>query len=199
MNLERLDAVELPTLGHFVEEGFCAPRIQRLTGSGSVRGRAVTVDLIEPDAHAVNRGLLAARAGDVLMIRVASGRHAPIGAVTAAAAAARGIAAIVVDGPVTDAEALRAAPFPVHATGWAAMTTKRLATSSATTGEPTEIGDVTVATGDVVLLDEHGILVLPGGHIDEEIVAAAEASDAAEPALLARIAAGEDLATLLAH
>lgn len=195
----RLDDIELPTLGHFLEDGFAHPRVQRVAGSGRVHGRARTVDLVEPDAHAVNRGLLAARAGDVLVIRVRSGVHAPIGAVTAAAAATRGIAAIVVDGPVTDAAALADAPFPVYATGWTARTTKRLPSSAATVGEPTEVGGVVVADGDLVLADEHGVLFAAGGSIPEAVVVAAAASDAAEPELLRRIAAGDPLDTLLAH
>lgn len=199
MDETRLDGVELPTLGHVLEHGFVDQRVRRLAGTGRVRGRAVTVDLIEPDAHAVNRALLSCAPGDVLAIRVGSGAHAPIGAVTVAAAAARGIVAIVVDGPVTDAEALANGSVPVYATGYTARTTKRLASSGATTGGTIEIGGVTVVPGALVLADEHGVLVPDPAELTEAVVSGAEASDAAEPDLLRRIAAGEPLETLLAH
>lgn len=194
---ETLAGVEIPTLGHFLEDGFCSPRIRPQTPVERMCGTAHTVDLAVPDAIAVNRALLAAHPGDVLVIRVASGRHAPVGAVTVAAALAQGIVGIVVDGPVTDLSALQASGLPVYAEGTTALTTKLLDSAEATVGSPVQIGGVPVSEGDVVLGDENGLLIVPRDTLTPQLIAQAAQSDQAEPALIARIAAGEPLDTLL--
>ncbi|MFB8189318.1 RraA family protein [Microbacterium sp. NPDC055988] len=198
--VEALLQVELPTLGHFLEEGFCDPRIRPIGEVGRMAGRAVTVDLTEPDAIAVNRALVRMRPGAVLVIRVQSGRHAPVGAVTATAALARGAAGIVVDGPVTDLSALTAtaAALPVFATGTTALTTKRLGTAIAGVGRPVIIGGVSIADGDLVAGDENGVVAFRSDALTPEILDAARRSDQAEPELLARIRRGDPLEDLLA-
>ncbi|MGO2139716.1 MAG: RraA family protein [Leucobacter sp.] len=199
-----LKSVEIPTLGHFLEEGFCDQDLRPMNSGPQLVGRARTLDLTEPDAFAVNRALLALEPGDVLVIRVAGRGHAPVGAVTAHAAIAQGAAGIVVDGPVTDQAALRELRerLPVFATGLTARTTKR---SGALAGEADgaldrviEVAGVSVRPGDFVLGDAQGILILPPEGPGDEVLDAALASDAAEPALVARIASGEPLSAILA-
>lgn len=199
-----LRRVEIPTLGHFLEEGFCDQDLRPVNSGPQLVGRARTLDLTEPDAFAVNRALLALAPGDVLVIRVAGRGHAPVGAVTAHAAIAQGAAGIVVDGPVTDQAALRELQdrLPVFATGLTARTTKR---SGALSGETDgaldrviEVAGVSVRPGDLVLGDAQGILILPPDGPGDDVLDAALASDAAEPALVARIASGEPLSAILA-
>ncbi|GAA1574947.1 RraA family protein [Leucobacter aridicollis] len=199
-----LRRVEIPTLGHFLEEGFCDQDLRPVNSGPQLVGRARTLDLTEPDAFAVNRALLALAPGDVLVIRVAGRGHAPVGAVTAHAAIAQGAAGIVVDGPVTDQAALRELQdrLPVFATGLTARTTKRSGALSGETDEAldrvVEVAGVSVRPGDLVLGDAQGILILPPDGPGDDVLDAALASDAAEPALVARIASGEPLSAILA-
>lgn len=199
-----LRTVEIPTLGHFLEDGFCGQELRPINSGPQLVGRARTLDLTQPDAFAVNRALLAIEPGDVLVIRVAGRGHAPVGAVTAHAAIAQGAAGIVVDGPVTDEAALRELQdqLPVFATGLTARTTKR---SGALANEPDgaldrviEIAGQTVRPGDLVLGDAQGVLILSPEGPGDDVLDAALASDAAEPALVARIGSGEPLAAILA-
>ena len=60
-----------------------------------------------------------------------------------------------------------------------------------------DIGDTEVGSGDIVLGDEHGILILPPAGINPFVLADALAADAAEPALLDEIAAGRPLHEVL--
>ncbi|MEU4013672.1 RraA family protein [Microbacterium sp. NPDC028030] len=198
--VEALRQIELPTLGHFLEEGFCDPRIRPIGDVGRMAGRAVTVDLTAPDAIAVNRALVRLQPGEVLVIRVHGGRHAPVGAVTAAAAIARGAAGIVVDGPVTDVSALTAtaAALPVFATGTTALTTKRLGTAVEGVGRPTVVGGVPISEGDLVAGDENGVVAFGSDALRPEMLDAARRSDDEEPELLARIRRGDPLEDLLA-
>lgn len=199
-----LKSVEIPTLGHFLEEGFCDQDLRPMNSGPQLVGRARTLDLTEPDAFAVNRALLALEPGDVLVIRVAGRGHAPVGAVTAHAAIAQGAAGIVVDGPVTDQAALRELQdrLPVFATGLTARTTKRSGTlageADGALDRVIEVAGVSVRPGDLVLGDAQGILILPPEGPGDEVLDAALASDAAEPALVARIASGEPLSAILA-
>ncbi|GAA1796724.1 RraA family protein [Agromyces neolithicus] len=198
--LEALAGVELPTLGHFLEDGFCDLRLRPISEVSRMAGPAVTVDLTEPDAIAVNRALLRVQPGDVLVIRVHGGRHAPVGAVTAAAAIARGAAGIVVEGPVTDVAALRATAhvLPVFATGITPLTTKRLGTAVDGVGAPVVVGGVAIATGDLVAGDENGVLAFAPGSVDPAVFADALRSDLDEPELISRIRRRDPLETLLA-
>ncbi|MEV4036978.1 RraA family protein [Streptomyces umbrinus] len=197
--LERLRHVDLPTLGHFLEEGFVDPAVRRLGQPRRMAGTAATLALDTPDAAAVNRALVALRPGEVLVVDMGGDHtHAPIGAVTIAAARARGAAGIVVDGVVTDVDALTDPHhgLPVHARGTTCLTTKRLDGGGGRHQVPVDIGGIRVAPGDIVLGDANGVIALPPAAL-AAAVHEAELSDAAEPELLRRIRAGEDLRTLL--
>lgn len=195
--LERLKEVSFPTLGHFLEKGFADPAIRALVPKVKVVGRAVTLRLVGADAIPVNQALQQLGAGDVLVIdAVGDWRHAPVGAVTGCAAQCAGAAAIVVDGVVTDLLELQEMRLPVFARGTSLLTTKLRDSGASVFGEAIQCGGVVVHPGDIVLADDNGVMFL-----DEEtasaVVEKALASDRAEPALLARLRAGEPLGEVL--
>jgi regulator of RNase E activity RraA len=194
---ERLGGVSYPTIGHFLEDGFLDPAIQSLLDGVKVAGPAVTVRIAGNDAFAMNRALLALHPGAVLVVDMSGDhRHAPVGAVTAAAATAQGAAGVVVDGVATDILELRATGLPVFSRGTSCLTTKRIHHETSAVNVPVMCGGVEVHPGDWVLGDDNGVIVLSpsvlAGVLDQAL-----ASDAAEPALLARIAAGEPLESVL--
>jgi 4-hydroxy-4-methyl-2-oxoglutarate aldolase len=197
--LEAAAGVEFPTLGHFLEDGFLDPAIRRIGLPQRLIGVAATLALDRPDAGAVNRAIMELHPGDVLVIDARGvHRHAVVGAVTAAAARARGASGFLVEGVVTDAAALSDpdSGLPVHARGTTCLTTKQLGGEGGRRQVPVEVGGVRVEPGDIVLGDADGVIVL---HPD--VLAAAlpdaERSDAREPELLRRIAGGEPLEPLL--
>ncbi|MFF1828356.1 RraA family protein [Paenarthrobacter sp. NPDC058040] len=196
--LEDLANVSYPTIGHFLEDGFVDPAIQSLLPSVKIAGPAVTVRIADHDAIAMNRALLAIQPGDVLVVdMLGDHRHAPVGAVTAAAAIAQGAAAVVVDGMATDLLELRQAGLPVFARGTTCLTTKRKHGTGSAVNVPVRCGGVEVNPGDLVLGDANGLIVL-APQAARDVIGQASASDAAEPAILARIAAGEPLNAILA-
>jgi 4-hydroxy-4-methyl-2-oxoglutarate aldolase len=197
--LAGLEAVSYPTIGHFLEDGFLDPAIQSLLDGVKVAGPAITVRIVGNDAIAMNRALLELYPGAVLVVDMdRDRRHAPVGAVTAAAAKARGAAGIVVDGVATDLLELRSTGLPVFARGTSCLTTKRLHGTESAVNVPVKCGGVDVAPGDWVLGDDNGVIVL-SPQVAAAVLEQALASDAAEPELLARMAAGEPLETLLIH
>ena len=196
--LPTLADVSYPTIGHFLEDGFVDPAIQSMFDGVKVAGPAVTVRIADNDAIAMNHALLALRPGDVLVVDMSGDhRHAPVGAVTAAAARAQGAVAVVVDGVATDVLELRSTGLPVFARGTSCLTTKRVYGSGSAVNVPVRCGGVTVNPGDLVLGDDNGVVVL-SPEVADQVLAQALDSDAAEPDILARINAGESLATILA-
>ena len=195
---EGLAAVSFPTIGHFLEDGFVDPAIRSLLDGVKVAGPAVTVRITDNDACAMSQALLELYPGAVLVVDMSGDhRHAPVGAVTAAAATAQGAAGVVVDGVATDILELRATGLPVFARGTSCLTTKRVRSGGSAVNVPVTCGGIPVNPGDWVLADDNGVIVLSPAAV-AEVLAKALASDAAEPALLERIASGEPLESVLA-
>lgn len=196
--VSRLEAVSIPTLGHLVETGFADFGLRAQVPGGRIVGRAVTLRLVKPDAFAVNKALSVLTQGDVLVIDMMGNHtHAPVGAVTACAAACAGAKGIIVDGVVTDIKELNEQGLPVFSRGTSSLTTKRYDGFGSEINVPVQCGNVLVRPGDVVLADDNGVLFIDVG-LAASIIDEALASDRAEPSLLARLRAGEPAGNVLA-
>jgi 4-hydroxy-4-methyl-2-oxoglutarate aldolase len=195
--LARLLGVGLPTLGHFLEDGFLDPGIASVLSNVKIVGIAVTVRIDNADAAVTNEALAQLTPGDVLVVDMGGDRtHASIGAVTACAARAAGAAGIIVDGAVTDIVELREEGLPVFARGTSPLTTKPTRGGGGEVQVPVTCGGVTVLPGDVVVADDNGVLILPADAFGEAL-ARAEAVDLLEPGILARIRSGEPISRAL--
>ncbi|MBN3760656.1 RraA family protein [Burkholderia sp. Ac-20365] len=195
--LDQLRQVSFPTLGHFLEAGFAHYGMRALVPNERMIGRAVTLELGSPDALPVNRALAQLAPGDVLVIDMKGNHsHAPVGAVTATAALSAGAAGVVVDGVATDILELRQIGLPVFARGTSALTTKRRDTGASHFGATVQCGGVNVDPGMLVLGDDNGLLFADATTL-ADVIETALASDRAEPELLARLNAGEPIATVL--
>ncbi len=187
-----------PPSGTSLRTASSPPSIQSLLANVKIAGPAVTVRIADHDAIAMNHALLALRPGDVLVVDMGGDhQHAPVGAVTAAAALAQGAAGVVVDGVATDVLELRETGLPVFARGTSCLTTKRLYGTGSAVNVPVHCGGVQVSPGDLVLGDDNGLIIL-SPEAARDVLGKALASDAAEPAILARITSGEPLASILA-
>ena len=194
--VEAVRTVELPTMGHFLEVGFVDPGITRIVGTGRLVGRAVTVRLVAPDSALVHRATEMLEPGDVLVVDTGGDTvHAPVGSVVGTAVAAAGATGIVIDGPCTDAEALAGLGLAVYARGRSALTTKLHALDAGGINVPVVIGRVAVLPGYLVIGDGDGLLIADPADV-EQVLDRARRSDAAEPAKLERIRAGEPLSTV---
>src|SRR5579864_3663655 len=185
--IERLSRLVTSTLGHFVDEGFLDVGVRPVFHPVRCAGPAVTVDSRD---NAINRrGIREARPGDV--------RHASFGGMLALAARQKGIAGVVIDGPVCDLPELLEFRLPVFARGISALTS-RPASPPGTVGEPVTCGGVRVAPGDYVLADDDGVLIIPPSRV-EAIIERGEAASRRERETRASLEAGKTLEEIAAQ
>jgi 4-hydroxy-4-methyl-2-oxoglutarate aldolase len=169
--------------------GLLAGSFVRVVPGSRAAGPARTALCGAADNLAAHRALERVEPGDVLVLAVSEPRPvAVIGDLIALQAKARGAAAILVDGPVRDVDELVELGTPVWARSISAA-----GPAKQVPGEldvPVELGGVRIAQGDVVILDGDGVVIVP---LDRrgEVLAAAEARQAKERALIPRLQGGE--------
>jgi len=156
-------------------------------------GRAFTL-VCREDFLTVLAALAAAAPGDVLVIDTRGSRRAVLGELFSLEARRRGLAGIVVDGPVRDTVTLRGLDLPVYARSATPLagTTRELQPLQV----PVQCGGVTVNPGDLIHGDDDGIVVVSAEEA-ARVLPAAEQIEARERAVIARLAAGESLLSML--
>ena len=167
-------------------------RIRALPGipfSGTIVGSALTCETGPADVLAAVAALDVARGGDVLLIATGGWTGtASIGDLFAGSARNAGLAAIVTDGLVRDVDGLARAGVPVFAAGLSPASPA--ASGPGTVGLPVVIGGLPVDSGDVVVCDATGIVVVRRAEI-EATLAALERVLELESAEAERVAAGQ--------
>jgi 4-hydroxy-4-methyl-2-oxoglutarate aldolase len=182
------------SLGHLTDFGY-ARGLAALTRPQKAVGPAFTVRIPILDATVVHYALNLIEAGEVLVIDTSGERErACWGGVVAHAAMRAGVAAVIVDGPVTDwAEITESGP-PVWCRGLSSITGRRLGLE----GEilhPVQVGGAVVNPGDIVFADTDGVFfVRPEGA--NELGPALVKREAREPELKRRLDAGEKMADI---
>ncbi|KJL27084.1 4-carboxy-4-hydroxy-2-oxoadipate aldolase/oxaloacetate decarboxylase [Microbacterium azadirachtae] len=189
-----IDAAELLRLGSATlyeasgQDCFLDAAFRPAWDGAEIVGRAVPVAAQAGDNLALHHGLEAAGPGDVLVV---DGGGAPFGywgEVMAAAAQARGIAGLVIDGGVRDTAQLRELGFGAFSTSISIRGT--IKQWPGTIGIPITLRGRVVNAGDLVVADRDGVAILPSGDVDR-ILEAARARAAKEDAYMARLRAGE--------
>ncbi|MBK8958493.1 MAG: RraA family protein [Proteobacteria bacterium] len=146
------------------------------------------------DFLAVIRALDAAVPGEVLVVDTQGSSRAVVGELFSMEAARRGLAGIIVDGPVRDVSTLRKLALPVYARGLCPMsgTIRELGALQV----PVVCGGVAVKPGDIVVGDDDGLIVASAAEF-RALLAAARAIEARETVVRARLDAGHDLISMI--
>lgn len=190
--VRRLGALPTAAVSDVLERQAGAPGLLPVPGTlpaGTVvAGPALTVRTAPGDNLAIHQALDLAEPGDVLVV---DGRgyaeRAVLGGLLGRYAASRGVAAIVVDGAVRDVSDLVRTGLPVLA-----RAVTHVGPWKNGPGElrgPVSCAGAVVAQGDVVVVDEDGVAVVPAARASEA-AAAGEALVAAEAEAEASIDAG---------
>lgn len=130
-----------------------------------VAGRAVTVRTAPGDWSRVVRAIESAGEGDVLVVDAGGAELAVWGELASLSALNRGVEGTVIDGGVRDVEDIREAGFPV----WSRYVTPEAGEPKGLgeIGVEVEVGGVRVSTGDFVVADGDGVVVIPASRVDE--------------------------------
>ena len=121
------------------------------------------------DEIALGKILARVQAGEVIVIDVGGAAITVWGELTTIAAQALGVAGLVVDGGVRDADIIRAHRFAVvskHVVPTAGKTRLRLASVGE---EPVTCGGVSVHPGDFIFSDDTGVVSVPQDMLDDTL------------------------------
>lgn len=156
-----------------------------IAGQSRFTGVALTCDCGPADNLALCAALESVRPGDVLV--AATGGHtgcAVTGDLVVGMARNGGAVGFVTDGCVRDLPGLRAVGLPAFAVGVTPNSPAR--SGPGTVGAPVVVGGVRVASGDVVVADDDGVVIVPRERL-AEVLARLPAIRAAEAGMDRRV------------
>jgi RraA family protein len=173
-----------------------ANRLQAFTAGFTQYGRtknfagpALTVRVRPGDNLFLHKALDLAQPGDVVVVDAGGALNtAIIGAMMSSYARTRGIEALVIDGAIRDVEELAAVDFAVVARG--ATPNGPFKTGPGEIGYPIACGGLSIASGDLMIGDQDGVLVIPRSEVTA-ILGLAEAKHKLEQSWEVEIAAGK--------
>ena len=170
------------------------PRIRSAWPGAATAGPAYSVRCATADNLAVHAAVAEAPAGSVLVVAVDPPERGYWGEVLTTAAEVRGIRGLVIDGGVRDVAALEAHHFAV----FSALVALRGATkmSGGDIGGTVRVGDVDVHTGDWVVGDRDGVIVIARDDLRDTLERARVRADK-ETAMFAKLREGATTVELL--
>ena len=155
--------------------GALPARLKPAFTGARIIGRAFPVLSPVGDNLWIQRAIYDASPGDVLVVATtAADEYGYWGEILSEAAAARGLAGLVIDGGVRDTAELVKVGFPVFSSNVCIRGTLKDPSSPGAVGAPVRLGDVVVRRGDLILADSDGVVAIPESRIDDVLAAAAE-------------------------
>ncbi len=175
--------------------------IRRWSTERRIAGRVLTVKLDRAEGRSNTRHLCtaaieAASPGDIIVVEQHTGLDAASwGGNLSIGAQVRGVAGVIVDGPVRDVDDSRELDFPVFARDHTARTARGRIVEVAT-GEPIDVGGVTVTAGDYAVADGSAVVFVAQAEI-ERVLDAAEAIVAREEAIAQALREGHPISQVM--
>ena len=149
-----------------------AAKIRPLADHFKIAGRALTVRLPDGENGAVLEAISKANKGDILVIDAKGNTNRAVaGDFVMQLAQGLGVQGFVVDGVIRDLAAARAIDFPVFALGTTVAAGNK--NGGGAVAVPVAVGGVVVQSGDYVIGDIDGVIIVPQEDI-EQIIEAAE-------------------------
>jgi 4-hydroxy-4-methyl-2-oxoglutarate aldolase len=140
------------------------PAIRTVWPGASVAGPAYPLECSPGDNLAIHIAMEKVPRGSVLVISADGFVAGYWGEVLTVAAEAAGVVGLVIDGGVRDIAALTERRFPVFTRGITMRGT--IKASAPSVGQPISFTGTPVATGDLVVADDDGVLVIPAAHVE---------------------------------
>jgi regulator of RNase E activity RraA len=176
--------------------------IQRLSTERRIAGRVLTVTLAlaggRPGVsrHLCTAAIEAATAGDIIVVEQRTGVDAASwGGNLSLGAQVRGVAGVIVEGPVRDLDDSRRLDFPVFARSATARTARGRIVEVAT-NETITVGEVSVTPGDYVVADASAVVFIARNEI-LPVIETAETIMKREEAMAAAIRDGRPISQVM--
>jgi 4-hydroxy-4-methyl-2-oxoglutarate aldolase len=170
-------------------------RVRAVWPGARLAAPAFAVQCTPGDNLGIHVAVTQAPAGSVLVADMGGVREFGYwGEVLTTAAEGRGLVGLVIDGCVRDVDALEAHGFPVFSTGIALPGARK--DQAAAIGGTATVGDVEVATGDWIVADRDGVVVVAQAEV-EAVLAAADARQQKEALMFSELEAGATTVELL--
>jgi 4-hydroxy-4-methyl-2-oxoglutarate aldolase len=183
----------------------CVTGLSPLSSTRKIAGRVHTVQLVAkdkappasgPPRHLGTTAIEACQSGEIIVVEQRSGIDAGSwGGILSLGAKLRGVAGVVVDGPVRDIDEARQMDFPVFGRSATARTARNRIVEIGT-DIPVSIGDLTVGPGDYVLADGSAVVFLAQADA-ARILDAAEQIAAREAAMAKALQSGKPLTEVM--
>ena len=194
VTLERLRALDTATLHESGADATMGSEIRMLSGDGRLAGSALTVICPPGDNLMIHIAVAQAQPGTVLVVQCHDPAYGVWGEVLTVAAMARRIAGLVLDGSVRDLGAIRRLGFPVFARGTALPGAAKH--GHGIIGAATTCGRTVVRSGDIIVGDESGIVIIQTETM-QPILAKAEERCRKEAAIMEELRGGRTTIELL--
>lgn len=160
-------------------------------------GRAVTMKVTaagmwKTKYHIGVRAIDSASAGDIIVIDNRGDTNNNCwGEILSMGAKMKGVSGVVVDGAARDIDACEEFGFPVYARG-AVPITARGRIMEESVNEVVRIGDIQVRSGDIVMADVNGVVIVPVEKLDD-VVKSAEGIVEKESAMVEELRNGANI------
>jgi 4-hydroxy-4-methyl-2-oxoglutarate aldolase len=150
------------------KQGALPSAIKPISATMTLCGTAFTIDSMPGDNLLLHRAVAQAKPGDILVASMSHHYEAGYwGEILSVAAMERGIAGLVIDACVRDADPIEELGFPVFCRGLCIRGTTKYGRGNL--NEPLIIGDVLINPGDYVIGDRDGVVVIPAALAAEAI------------------------------
>jgi 4-hydroxy-4-methyl-2-oxoglutarate aldolase len=176
--------------------------IQRLSSTGRISGRVITVKMERDDGrpaasrHLGTTAIEGAGPGDVIVMEQRTGIDAACwGGNLSLGAKLRHVAGVIVEGPARDIDEARDYDFPLFARSATSRTARGRIVETGTNVEIT-VGDVAVNPGDFVVADASAVVFIAAAEVNR-VLDAAEAIAARERAMVAALREGTPISQVM--
>ena len=164
------------------------PRLRPMHAGGVMSGPALTVKTRPGDNLMIHKALMLAVPGDIIVVDAGGDlTNALFGEIMSSEAVAAGVAGLVINGAIRDADAIRSAPLPIFAAG----VTHRgpYKDGPGEINVPIAFDGMVIEPGDLMLGDGDGVLCIPFAET-ETVLQAARKKQVEEEHAMAAIRGG---------
>jgi 4-hydroxy-4-methyl-2-oxoglutarate aldolase len=146
------------------QDWWLDPKIRPVWKGAKAVGPAYTVQAKGGDNLALQMAVREAPAGSILVVEAGGLEYGYWGGILTEIAMLRGLAGLVINGTVRDIDEIEQLGFPIFSTGVAMRHANKK--DPGIIGESITLAGRTVATGDIVVADTDGVVIVPQDSVD---------------------------------